>query len=342
MVRRIIALGMGAATLAACGGSGGSGSGSGSVPVVTAPAPGPTPTPTAPPTPAAPPYPTVVQLAGDQQFRTSCASLVFNGTPPQAPPVPTFGSGLTLAYAAATQTWTVSADAAFQPFFGSQPRSYGPADRDPGAPAGVNTWLKTSTGFQERFTLGQPTAAGAIPDYLRGFSLRTPIYGETRPGAPALQYSCLYGVPTRLDDPPRTAAAVTFTRTGFNGVAYAQPTTGGLETYALAGSPVTLTVDLTTYRVSATVKLTGALVSASGTAAQTTDLGTYTGEVTIDEAGFYNGLLRSTDRTVQAASFGGWFFGPQGAEAGFNVAIMAQDAGTERRISAIGNAVALR
>lgn len=323
------------AAVCSCGGDGGSGGGT--------PAPTPVASPTPSPSPTAAAYPTYAQLSGDQTFKTQCTALRFDAVPPRAEPALPFGQGLTLSYAAATQTYTLAPDAIAANAFGPQPRSFGPVDRDPAAPPTSTSYAKTTNGFQERFSIGSPSVAGTTPDYIRGFTLRASLGGNATPQGPSLQYWCLFGVPTRLDDQPR-ATQVVFTRTGFNGIAYVQPATGALETYALTPSQVSFSVDLVSYRVTATVRVIGNLLGAGGPSSAATELGTVTATIGINEEGFFNGLLNTPAGTnpTGLSTFGGWFFGPQGAEAGFVTSLMWQDPATGRRIVATGNAVALR
>lgn len=319
--------------LTSCGGSGG-GSSSG-VPVVNAPAP--TPAPTSAPT--ATPYSTYAQLVGDQTFKTGCAALRYDFSSPLAVPVVAFGSGLTLSYTASTQTYRVMPDPRDTGLFGTQPRSYGPADRDATASATATVYTRSTNGFIERLAIGANAAGGGSPDYVRGFSLRVPLYGAATANPPAAQYSCIFGVPTRLDDLPATSPA--YTRGGLNGSATNYPS-GTPESYVITQSQVSFSVDMPNNRVSTTIRMVGALVTAAGTSATTVDLGTYTGTGTIDRSGFFSGQLTSPDRLLRDATFAGWFFGPQAAEAAFSIGLDSLDQATGRHIVFIGNALALR
>lgn len=330
--------------LAACGDGGGGGAGS-TVATAPAPAPAPVPTPTATPAPAptATPasYTPFAQLAGDQNFKTACAALSYDFSPPLAVPVAPFGSGPTLGYTAATQTYVVTQDARNGGLFGPQPRSYGPDDRDAaGSSASVASYARTTNGFQERLTIGSNAAAGASPVYVRGFSLRVPLNGAATTNPPAAQYICLFGVPTRTDDLPATGFA--YTRGGLNGIATNYPPSGAPESYAVTQSQVAVGVDIASRRITTTIRLAGALVTAAGTAPTTVDLGTYIGTATIDPGGYYSGQLSSPDRQIRDASFGGWFFGPQASEGAFSVGFESIDQSTGRHILFIGNALALR
>lgn len=330
----------GGIALASCGG-GGSGSG---LPIVSAPAPTPTPTPTPAPTPTptagVPAYTPYAQLVGDQSFKTACAALRYDFSPALPVPAAPFGSGPTLGYTSANQTYVVTPDARDSGLFGTQPRSYGPADRDATAPAGVLGYARTTNGFVERLTIGSNTAGGSSPDYVRGFSLRVPLYGSAAAGSPAAQYACVFGVPTRSDDLP--TANVAYARGGLNGSATNYPASGSPESYAVTQSQVSVSVDWPANRLTVTIHMLGVLQTANGAASSSVDLGTYTGTATIDRTGSYGGQLASSDRSIRDASFAGWFFGPQASEAAFSIGFDSLDQATGRHIVFVGNALALR
>jgi hypothetical protein len=333
-----------AAAVSSCGG-GGSGSGSdGPVAVVPAATPTPTPTSTQPPAYTVPtiilPYQTYAQLTGDQGFRTGCAALRFDYSPPLPVPVVPFGSGLTLSFAASTQTYTITPDSRDTGLFGSQARSYGPTDHDPAAAPNVASFARTTNGFQERLTIGSNTANGGAPDYVRGFFLRVPLNGGGNASSLAAQYSCIFGVPTSKDDLP--VAAITYSRGGLNGSATNYPSSGAPETYNVNQSQVSVSADFANNRLTATIHVIGALLTPTGTSTTTVDLGTYSGTTTIDRSGFYSGEISSADRSVRNASFAGWFFGPQATEGAFSMAFDSLDTTNGRHIIFIGNALALK
>lgn len=311
--------------LAALGGCGGGGTGGGSV-VTPTPSPTPTPAPTPSPSPT-PSYPRFAELTGSQTFQTACASLETNAAPPVPQPATAFGSGFTLAYNAGAETYLLTGD--------GQSLSYGPAQRDAAAPAGVTSYVRTADGFTQRLTLGVPVAGGVALDYTRGLTLRA-----LRQGQPA-QYQCVYGVPTLASDLP--AGSVVYARANLNGVIYTAANGGGQQAYSTEASVVTLTLDPTTSRVSFTLQLLGTLQTATGPAPTPTALGTYTGTGTINAARTsYTGTLASSDRTVQLGTFGGWLFGPQAREAGMTMSLLAVDTTSGVRISVLGNIVASR
>jgi hypothetical protein len=278
-------------------------------------------------------------LNGDQSFKTGCIGARNDYNPPATEPVVPFGKGLTLSYVAATQTYTLTPDPSDTGIFGTQARSYRPADRDTSAPATSTVFTRTTGGFIERLAIGSNSANGASPDYVRGFSLRVPLFGTPSTNLPAANYFCIFGVPTRLDDLPTTIPV--YTRGGLNGVA-TDYKAGAPVTYAVGQSQVSFSADFTTGKVTTTIRLVGAASTSSGTSTTTVDLGTYTGTGTIDTRGYFTGQLTSPDRQIREASFGGWFFGPQATEAAFSLGFNALDQVTGRNIVFQGNVLALR
>ncbi len=334
MTKRTIAMLVAASMLGSCGGGDGGGA---AAPPTTSPSPAPSPSPSSSPSSVS--YPTYAQLTGDQTFRTACAALRFDSTPYQSIPATPFGNGVTLSYSAASDGHAIASDGQIPIGAGL---TFTAADRDPNAPATVRGYRRTVNGFVETLSLGVLTPGGATPDYVRGFGFRASVNGEPRQGAPAVQGSCIFGVPTLVSDPPQ-ATQVVFTRIGINGAGYVTGGSGAPEAYSLAPSTATLSVDLVGGRVTTTVRLVGILQTASGPAASTTDLGTYSGTVGIDPRGFYAGSLERTDAGVlRAATFGGWFFGPQAREAAFAISLAGQAGTTARELTAIVNVIALR
>ncbi len=318
--------------LAGCGGGGGGGGGS-TVPVTSGPSTAPSPipaTPTPVPAPSFAVYPRYAELTGNQTFKTACAALNFSsGSPPAPQPATGFGDGFTLAYTAGSDSYALTGD--------GLSLSYGPAEIDPTAPAGARSYVRTEpSGFQQRFSIGQPAPGGVGLDYVRGFSLRAQRFGQT------LQYLCVFGVPTLLSDPPSDANVV-FSRVAVGGSAYVAPVAGGLQSYALINSTAAISVDVARGELRTTIRLIGNLLGPSGPAATTTDLGTYTAVATFDGTSqSYYGPLTSTDRQSQFSFLGGWFFGPQGREAAYAAQVLAVDPATGARVSAIMNVTAAR
>lgn len=317
-MRSIMVALAGGVLLAGCGGSS---NGGGSV---VTPTPTPTPSPTPSPTPT-PSYSTYAALSGNQSFKTACASLGFTGVPPMSNPATAYGDGLVLDYTAGTESYAISGD--------GQSLSFGPVDRDPAAPASVRAYVSTVDGFTRRFSIGQPSAGGTALDYMRGFQLYAPKNG------PAVQYACVFGVPTLAGDLPTTA--FNYGKASVNGVAYGADASG-MRTLSLEGSTISVAYDPVARTVATTITLVGTVQTAAGPGA-TVQLGSYSGTATIDSTkGSYYGPITSSNREGVFAFFGGWFFGPQAREAGFTANIHATDPATGLVISAMFNAPAIR
>ncbi len=312
-----------AAALAACGGEGSGGG-------VTAASPTPTPAPT--PTPPSPPtftYSRYTALTGDQNFRTACASVLLSGNPFQARPATAFGNGFALAYTAATDTYGITGDGITT--------NFGPTERDPAAPVGTQRYLRVVNGFTQRFSIGQPTAAGTGLDYTRGFGLTA--QGLT--GTP-VQYGCIFGVPTVVGDAP-AGSNIPFARVSVNGAAYVNQG-GALLSYSLTGSTATLAANVTSGTITTTIQLIGVLQTASGPTGGNIALGSYTGTGSIDTVvGSFNGTLAdSVASPTVNGTFGGWFFGPQGAEGAYVLTMSGVQPGTSNIMTVTATVAAIR
>ena len=313
-------------TLAACGG--GNATTTSSTPVISTPAPSSGSSPT--PTPSTVSYQTFANLTGNQSFRTACASYLLVGAPPVVNPATAFGNGLALSYTAAADAYAISGD--------GLSLSFGPTDVDAAVLAPAKGYTKVDAGFTQRFIIGRPAPAAATLDYVRT------IFLATQRGAGPTNYQCVFGVPTLTTDVP-SVASVTFTKVGLSGASssYRFDTTASpatLTTYSLENSTATLTVDLTTGAVRSVIHLLGTVRSAGGAGATNVELGTYTGAGTIDTTtGSYSGQFTDASGNSLFAYFGGWFFGPQGREAGFAFNIVKQDSNGSQ-ISAVGTVTA--
>ena len=190
----------------------------------------------------------------------------------------------------------------------------------------------------QRFVIGRPSPGGATLDYLRTIFLRA------QPGPGPTNYQCVFGVPTLTTDAPGVAT-VTFAKVGLSGASSAyryDPTASPatLTTYSLEKSTATLSVNLTTGAVTSVIHLLGTVQSAAGAGATDVELGTYTGSGTIDQTtGSYSGQFVDSAGNGLFATFGGWFFGPQGREAGFAYSIVSRTS-SNIEISSVGTVTA--
>jgi hypothetical protein len=325
----------GSVMLAACGGGSG---GSGAVAVVPAgtatPTPTPTPaatptsTPTPTPTPTAIPAPTgsyarYADLTGDRTFQTACASLILGSAGPTPQPALPFGDALTLGYTAATSGWAIGGDGTSVSFTGSDSVAAAP---------GQTSYARNVAGSSQNFTIAAPVAGGAMLDYTRSFALRTDR------AAGSTSYSCVFGVPSLGVDVPTTAT--TYSRIAVDGTAYLPDASGTVQSYVLSASTGSLAFDPARGMV-VSVHLLGNLRTASGVSATSTDLGTFTGTGAVDAARIrFAGSLDGAGQVSLFSSFAGAFFG--GTEAGSAFEILAADAGTGARVTAVGTITASR
>lgn len=315
-LRRVALLGFG--SLTACGGGGGGGSGT-----VTTPTPAPSATPTPAPTSTSTSYRRFAELTGDQRFASSCGGLRANSSPPDPTPNAPFGQGFVVDYRASADSWTITGD--------NGAVTFGPVDRDPLAPAGTTSFARTVDGASQRLSIGTPQAGGTGLEYTRGLLL------TLREG----QFRCVFGVPTQVADLPTVSFG--YARAGVNGQAYSVPVpSGAMSSYTVERSTATLRYDAVG-RVELTIRLVGTQQGPNGPAATGTELGTYTASLPIDRTrGIYGGVLTATNRQVDAFNVGGWFFGPAAEETGVAVALIAYDAATNSRVSALINVVGAR
>ena len=110
---------------------------------------------------------------------------------------------------------------------------------------------------------------------------------------------------------------------------------------AIVGSSGTVSYDPGDNAMVFSIRLTGFLNTASGSATSATDLGSFTGRAVVDaNRGSYQGQLDGVDRLSLFSSIGGWLFGPSEAAAAFE--ILAADPAQGGRMSVVGRVVAAR
>lgn len=312
MTKRLLASAALALALAACGG----GDSGGSPPPTGGGTPTPSPTPTPTPTPT---YPTFATLTGNQAFATAC------GGTAEITVVPADGLGrsasgnslLSLDFTAATSTWRVAGISVFGESFDN---SFGPSDIDAASPfTNFTDYLRDpGTGFRNRLLIGDKPISGITREYVRQF------VHVVRPTANSTvsTYFCTYGIPTLLTDPLPTG---TITYTSFRIVGQAS-VNGGPEAgaYDLGESIVTLSANPATGEVTTRLQLVGRLQTASGLSETRSDMGTFNGIARVDGTRQnFVATLEGNRAIAGFSNFGGWFFGPQGREAGYGFAIQA-------------------
>lgn len=306
--------------LVGCG-SGGDG-GAGGAPV----------TPVSPPSPPAPTYKKYAELTGDQAFKSACSSLVLGVVPFMPRGLTAFENGLNLSYTGSNNTYAVSGDGVTS--------TYGPGELDPTAPMGTQRYTRVVNGFTERFLIAQPSVNGINLDYMRVFTLLT----QASSSAPSVvSYTCIFGVPTQPGDAP-AGSNIPFVRVALNGAAYIAEN-GVNQSYSLTGSTATFAANVTNGAITITLQLVGVLQTPTGPSGGSVSLGEYRGTGGIGEsqrtfAGSMNDVTSATPTMV--GNFGGWFFGPKGAESGTVLVMTGTQPGTGRRMTVTGTITAFQ
>ncbi|MFM5918174.1 MAG: transferrin-binding protein-like solute binding protein [Novosphingobium sp.] len=281
--RKILAAGAVAGlglSLAACGG--------GSV--------GSTPTPTPTPTPPPATYTKLVDMSGDRTFQTGGVQYDADATGFSNGTAANFGSGTTVAYTQATDTYLLTAPG------GAVTASFSPANAQPPGPVpNVQQWVKTSGTTTDVLTL-------IVPSNSSGVTLSYTIigtWGHITPAGQTYRIS-VGGAPTIATDMPKSGSANYSLAIG--GSANSNGTGYNLGN---GNSTATFTANFGTGAINTTLNLGGV---ANGQTA-VTSLGTFTGTGTITGSGpGYSGTLTGTSAN---GIFSGAFFGPQALEMGF-------------------------
>lgn len=258
-------------------------------------------------------------MTGNQTFKTACGGVEFQGG---ARPITAsdFGEGvsqgrsLDIAFVGSTSTWNITG-----PAFTT---SFGPSDLSATPPANTVLYQRTNfVGGTDRFAIAARPFGTQPAEYVRGSRLFiVPATGRT------LDFWCVFGVPTVLSD-SRPASTITFTSFNIGGSISAVSSTG-LTQFDLGDSTVTLTSNPTTGAVTTRLTLVGRQFTPSGLSTTQTQFGTYDGVATVNgTTDTFRNRLTSSSKVSVDSNFGGWFFGPQGLEAGFafNIAVDEPD-----------------
>lgn len=268
------------ALLGAC--SGGSGGGGLSI----------TPTPT----PAS--YTKIADMTGDRSFQTG--GIQYNTGPAGFSNASTLaiGSGVTVAYTAASDTYRLTApdgsNVTFDPSNAQPPQ--------PGSTAQV--WVKTVGTTRDQFFLSIPTVSGVPLSYtVVGSWGRFDTTNNT-----GIVRLAVGGAPTLASDMPKTGTATYSTATGGSAVA-----TGVSVPYTLTGnSTSTFSANFGTGALTSSLTLAGTPASGGGAV---TNFGTYNGTGAIAASGpGFTGTLTGAGAT---GLYSGAFFGPKALEMGY-------------------------
>lgn len=266
---------------------GGCGGGSG---VASTPAPTPTPTPAS--------YTKIVDMSGDRTFQTagvqySTSTAGFNNGTTQS-----FGSGVTLAYTASTDSYKLTAP-------DGTSTTFTPSDVVAPSPSAPNSqhWTRQNASAREDFYLTAPTVNGVALSYtIVGSWQRT----TSVPGVSDVRLA-VGGVLTIASDMPRTGSA-----------SYAVAVGGGAAQngsfYTLSGnSSGTFSADFASNAVTTSLTLAGTVLP-NGTTV--TPIGTFNGTGTIGSGG--PGFTGTLSGGSTSGIFSGAFFGPQALEMAYD------------------------
>ena len=325
------------AILAACGG------GDSAPPPTGGGGPTPSPSPSPSPTPSIS-YTAFDDLTGDQSFRTACTIIETNGGG--------FATGFAastrsdfapLSFTEATETWSIELAAP-----GDDTRSFGPSDLIADPPEGRIAYERANAGGgTDAFTVTLSDFGSISFDYLRG----TDFIGNRNTGA-FIGLPCVFGVPTVLEDTLPTGG-VAYTEVTVTGAAFVVDRTSGLvtTTYELSESIATLSADAPADdEINTTINLRGREILPNGDLSDTVvDFRSYGNgfsaintEIGSDsvERGEFQGAFEFGGSSQIGAEYIGWFFGPEGVEAGYAFSIRYFEDGTNNELFFLGQVLA--
>ena len=309
------------AMLAACGGgdsspppTGGGGGGGGG-----------TPTPTPPPNT----YTKFAEMTGDRAFDGACAEYAIDTSVSPAlgsPMASRMGEGSQFEYDASAQTWTV-----LQPTSGGAlavVATFTQADLLTSPPTYTTGYAKpNANGEQDELLFVDAPATGIPLEYVRIADFRRAIESNSPGFFAEAQTNCVYGVPTLSGEAFQTGD-FDFGQVSVYG--YAIRRTGPafdspFEVYDLGESSATLTANYINGFMTTSVDLKGRLIQTDGSRSasitQFPKLTEGTGNFRVIPETKGVNMAYSGQFTVDGIRgfdfFEGWFFGPQGVEAGY-------------------------
>jgi hypothetical protein len=278
-----ISVGMLSLLLSGCGGSDGGG-------VVS----------TAPP----PTYTKLADLSGDQTLQSASIHYTFANGAVSGPGSQAFGSGVVISYAAATDSYTLTAPDGTTAVFNSSSRTSS-SSFSPLVSSTPTTFTSFNNNATDDLSVGAATANGVTLSYTAIGS-----WTHLQNGVQTVRLA-VTGVPTIAGDMPKSGTANY--QASVSGVAF----NGGTSPYSLAAnSTATFSADFAAGTVSTTLHLSGATSADPAPVA----LGSYTGTGNIASGtpGFSGSLAPATSGSDTATGqFSGAFFGPQAKEIGY-------------------------
>jgi hypothetical protein len=250
-------------------------------------------TPTPPPPPA---YTKIADMTGDRTFETGGVQYATSTTGISNATAQAFGSGVTIAYTQATDSYRLTAP-------DSSTVTFDPSNAV--APAAPNTqqWTKVSGPVRDDLSLTVPTVDGVALSYTVVGAWQ---HADSSTGQ-ALTRLAVGGAPTLAADMPRTGTATYATETGGTALRFGTP-------YALGGhSSATFSADFARNTVTTSLTLAGT-PQPGGTAV--TSFGTFNGTGTIASTG--PGFTGTFNGGSAIGAFSGAFFGPRALEMAYS------------------------
>ena len=316
MKLRSYAIGAAGLVLTACGGDDGNNSGSGSTP------PPPPPPPTAS-------YTKFADLTGVQDFQTTCAGLeLYNGQEYTLGGFP-FGNTVAIQSDRSGPSYAVTVDNIG--FDGARSLNFNPADLDASSTETNQRYLVVDdTGRTQRFSVSVPRVGETSLEYTRLASLFSPSENGF------VNLICAFGVPTVTSDVPSSSVNYVASSTAaiLRVVQNASGGGGSVAQYSAVPTVAEGFADPATGNIRFTIDLKGYEFVGGTRSDVVTDIGTYSGETTIDgsETSFSD-LVVNSDNVV-VGNFGGWFFGPQGRTMAVSFSISDRRADDSEVVSA--------
>ena len=275
------------------------------------------------PSPPAISYTKFADLTGNQTFDSACSGVQL-GSSQGASGATGFTQGLGFAYTASTDTWSIT-PAAGQ-FRNDVTLSFGPSDLVEEASTGTALYRRRNAdGRTERFGYFTPPSLDPVPAYVRDVSVGAPLAD----GSAGISY-CVFGVPTSLEDKipdvVENSGFISYASDAVRGDVFVLTQDGQFEQYSLEKTVIDFRADPRDGSIKIRLYLNGQRYFDGGVLSdEVVSFGTVFGETSIDgsEQNYSGGS--STDQDdggFIGFDFGGWFFGPQGAENGFVFDIM--------------------
>lgn len=257
-------------------------------------------------------YTKIVDMTGNRAFQTAGVTYTTNASGISNGATNLYGSGVTINYAAASDSYTVTAP-------GGATQTFGPAELQPTDPSAPNVaqYVKVNGTTRDQLTFVATKIGGVPLSYTLAGTWGT-IDTSNNTGTYRLAVG---GSPTLTSDVPKAGTASY--AIGIGGTAVETPP----GSFPFAGTPYSLSGNSFgtfsanfasgTVQTSLTLAGTGGLSAVPGSPPPLKNFGSFTGTGTLTSGGpGFSGTL-SGAITQAGGSFSGLFLGPQASEVGF-------------------------